>query len=120
VIINLGSNAIQHGARHRPVRIAVDGSAADVVHIEVHNEGGPIRADLLPHIFDPFRRARSAPKDGSAEGLGLGLFIAWEIVRSHGGDIRVTSTIAEGTTFRVTLPRTRGRHTTRPSTGAER
>jgi PAS domain S-box-containing protein len=106
VLINLGSNAIQHGTRDRPVRIAVDGSAADVVLLEVHNEGGPIPADLLPHMFDPFWRARSGRTDGSAQGLGLGMFIAREILHSHGGDLQVASTAAEGTTFRATLPRT--------------
>jgi signal transduction histidine kinase len=55
-------------------------------------------------IFDAFRQGRTnhAQRKG---GLGLGLFIAKEIVRSHGGLITVTSSEGEGTTFRVRLPR---------------
>jgi signal transduction histidine kinase len=76
------------------------------VTLRVHNTGAPIPPDVLPHVFDPFRRARTPnPADGAPAGLGLGLFIACEITRAHGGEIRVTSDAARGTTFVVTLPR---------------
>jgi signal transduction histidine kinase len=102
VISNLVGNALRHGNPHAPVRVSVrpDG---DNVRIDVHNEGPPIPRELLPKIFEPFRRA--ADSDRSDVGLGLGLFIAERIVAAHSGAIDVDSREAAGTTFTVTLPR---------------
>jgi signal transduction histidine kinase len=54
-------------------------------------------------IFAPFRGTRE--RQSNTSGLGLGIYIAREIVRSHGGTIGVTSSETAGTTFKVTLPR---------------
>lgn len=98
---NLAGNACQHGTPGTPVRVRVEGRP-DVVRVEVRNDG-VIPAELLPAIFDPFRRGARA---GSRRtGLGLGLFIAHEIARAHGGAIRVESSDADGTCFTVELPR---------------
>ena len=72
----------------------------------VHNHGEPIPADVLPFIFNPMGRfsQRSVIEHGPTEGLGLGLFIASEIVASHQGLIEVESTLEGGTVFRVTVP----------------
>jgi sigma-B regulation protein RsbU (phosphoserine phosphatase) len=56
-------------------------------------------------IFDPMVRQRTQGDDKNADGLGLGLYIAHEIVVAHGGTIGVTSTAKEGTTFTVRVPR---------------
>jgi sigma-B regulation protein RsbU (phosphoserine phosphatase) len=77
--------------------------AGEDVTIRVHNAGAPIPPDEIPHVFDAFRRGRSE-RDPQG-GLGLGLFIANQIVRSHGGHIDVASSDEHGTTFQVTLPR---------------
>lgn len=72
----------------------------------MNNQGTPVPPELLPVIFDPFRRGDQG--HGSlrrSKGLGLGLFITKTIVDAHGGSIEITSTAEEGTTFRVTLPR---------------
>jgi signal transduction histidine kinase/GAF domain-containing protein len=100
VLSNLVSNALQHGDPASPVRVAVDGRTNDVT-LTVRNSGPAIPPEALPHIFDPFRRASDK---GPHSGLGLGLFIASEAVRAHGGHIGVTSN-ERGTTFLVTLPR---------------
>ena len=74
----------------------------------VHNDGSPIPTELLPHIFEPFRRAaRLEPRRPArpSTNLGLGLHIVREIVDAHGGTIDVSSTITDGTTFAVHLPR---------------
>jgi signal transduction histidine kinase len=71
--------------------------------IEIQNRGA-IPAELLPVLFDPFRGAQR--KRNGAQGLGLGLFIIKEIVRSHGGEISVRSSEEEGTSFSLWLPRT--------------
>ena len=101
VATNIVGNAIHHGAPDQPVRVAVDGTQASVVTVAVSN-GGTIAPELLPHLFDPFRGRDRAP--GRHQGLGLGLFIAHQVVRAHGGRIDVHS--QDGTArFVVELPR---------------
>jgi PAS domain S-box-containing protein len=98
VVSNLLSNAIQHGAD--PVRVAARGER-ETVKIDVWNDGPPIPRETLATVFDPFRGG-----DGrKSKGLGLGLFIAAEVVRAHRGSISVDSDGERGTTFRVVLPR---------------
>ena len=97
-ISNLVGNAFEHG--RSLVTIRVD-STENEVAISVHNQGTAIPIDELPVLFEPFRK-----RDASSGGLGLGLFIVEEIARAHGGTATVHSTAEEGTTFRMTLPRT--------------
>src|SRR5713101_2337028 len=76
----------------------------EVFHaLEVHNEGPPIRKELLGTMFDPLVRGRSSTQDPT--GLGLGLFIVKEIASAHKGAVSVTSSEDSGTTFSVSLPR---------------
>jgi two-component system, sensor histidine kinase and response regulator len=101
VLSNLIGNALRHGTVSVPITVQLTGSAQEVV-ASVHN-GGHISADLMPRLFEPFlpgmgRRTR-------AEGLGLGLYIVQQIVRSHGGEVRVSSTPEAGTSFEISLPR---------------
>ena len=100
---NLVGNAVHHGARLSPIDFTVHGGEGEV-DIEVANQGEAIPPAVLPFIFDAFRQGRVA-HPSRAGGLGLGLFIAQEIARSHGGSITVASSASEGTTFRVRLPR---------------
>ena len=102
IITNLVGNALQHGDCTQPVQIAVDGCQSNQVTVSVTNGGAPISPDLIPHLFDPFRGGPRPP--GRNQGLGLGLFIAHQLVRAHGGTINVQS--QEGATrFCFTLPR---------------
>lgn len=103
VVSNLVGNAIQHGTRHGPIRIDARGEGHDVV-ISVHNEGPPIPQAALSDIFEPM--ARGGPQgQRRPSSLGLGLYIARQVVGAHGGRITVASTKGEGTTFRARLPR---------------
>lgn len=102
VASNLIGNAIQHSPPDTQVAVALVDRGRAGVALEVKNDGAPIPPELLPHLFDPFRHGNKR-----SSGLGLGLFIAAEVVRAHGGTIRVTSTAADGTTFTVELPRDR-------------
>ncbi|XXY44928.1 HAMP domain-containing sensor histidine kinase [Sorangium sp. So ce269] len=103
---NLIGNAIDYSPPDEPVQVELRGQDQAVV-LEVSNRGSPIPPDLLPVIFDPFRRGDQQHEDlRRSKGLGLGLFIAKAIVDAHGGAIEVTSTPEQGTTFRVMLPRT--------------
>lgn len=103
VVANLIGNAIRHGKPDGPIDVRLR-AQGDAVCLQIHNDGSPIPADLLPSIFDPFRR-HGISAGRNSDGLGLGLFIVRERVRAHSGEIGVQSTEAEGTTFSVTLPR---------------
>lgn len=102
ILSNLVGNALDYGPADVPVTLALHEEGADAV-LEVHNAGPAIPAEDLPHLFEPFRRgsAGAQPKGG----LGLGLYISSEIAKAHGGAIEVRSRDAEGTSFRVRLPR---------------
>ncbi len=69
------------------------------IEIEVGDNGHGIAAAILPRIFDPFFTTKEV-----GHGLGLGLFIVFEIVEEHGGSIAVKSTPGQGTTFLIRLP----------------
>lgn len=108
MVSNLLGNAIQHGDADQAVDISVNGSSADVL-LTVHNSGPPIPPNALPLLFDPLRRTAEAPDAAPAHrrsgSIGLGLYIAHQIVIAHGGAIAATSTADDGTTFTVRLPR---------------
>lgn len=69
------------------------------LEIEIRDNGQGIPAAVLPRIFDPFFTTKEV-----GHGLGLGLFIVFEIVEEHGGCIAVRSASGEGTTFFLRLP----------------
>ena len=114
VISNLLGNAVAHGTG--PVRVTCRDKGDEVV-TTVHNQGRPIPAAAIPTLFEPFTRAAPDVDGARAKGLGLGLYIAAEIVHAHGGTISVTSTADDGTTFTIRWPRRvpcRHRTTTQP------
>jgi len=95
---NLVSNAISHGDEEQPVVISGRHAGAGV-EISVRNGGKPIPAAQIEKLFMPFRRG-DASRGG--EGLGLGLYIALEIAKAHGGTIEVSSDdVATCFTFRM-------------------
>lgn len=102
VASNLIGNALQHGDSGEPIYVRLDGTDPERLLLSVANAGG-IAPDVLPHLFDPFR---AGPREARASGgLGLGLYIAQQIVRSHEGSVDVRSPDAAHTMFRVTVPR---------------
>ena len=96
---NLLTNAAQHGERSTPVTLKVR-AARNALRLDVHN-AGVIPADRLQVIFSPFSREQS---DQPRPGLGLGIYIASEIARSHGGTLGVTSSASDGTRFTFEMP----------------
>jgi Signal transduction histidine kinase len=105
VVSNLLNNAVQHGRPNIPVSLVAQGSPGSLA-FRVTNDGTPISPEHLASIFDPLVQI---PTDGEERprttNLGLGLFIAREIVLAHGGTIEATSSARDGTTFSVMLPR---------------
>jgi sigma-B regulation protein RsbU (phosphoserine phosphatase) len=98
---NLVGNAVMHGADDQPIRIDAATAGGEFV-LAVSNGGTPIPPAALAQLFQPFYRGKA--NDGGAQGLGLGLFIASEIARAHGGRIAVSSDAAETKfTFRMPL-----------------
>ena len=105
-ISNLLGNAIQHGSADFPVTLSLRGEKSHVI-IDVHNGGDPVPPGELQRIFDPLIRGSSAehPLTNRPGSIGLGLYIAREVAKSHGGRIDVRSTANEGTSFTIRLPR---------------
>jgi signal transduction histidine kinase len=99
---NLTVNAIKYGQANKPIRVSVIGRETDV-RIEVRNEGPAIPRATLAQMFQPLKRGLDEPSqsDGS---LGLGLYIASEIAKAHGGGIDARSEDTE-TVFSVSVPR---------------
>ncbi len=85
---NLLANAITHGAQDKPVYVKAC-LKDEVFELSVSNSGNPIPADQIKKLFEPFTREDIRP---SQQGLGLGLYIASEISRAHGGELIATST----------------------------
>jgi signal transduction histidine kinase len=106
MLSNLLGNAVKHGSPDGPICVNAAGSAKDV-RIEIHNEGPPIPVEKRRSIFEPLTRGAtqvSNPHD-SNRGIGLGLYIACEIAKAHGGALELARSDEEGTVFLVTLPK---------------
>jgi PAS domain S-box-containing protein len=102
VFSNLLGNAVEHATHGTAVVVRAHSDGEEVV-VDVTNRGNPIPADVMPFIFEPFRRARQREKSSTGN-IGLGLYIAHHIVQSKGGTLDAHS--ADGTTtFTVRLPR---------------
>jgi len=96
VVSNLLLNAVEHGPASSVAEATLSAANGDAV-LTVRNEGAPIPAELLPHLFEPFRRS-------DRRRVGLGLYITREIVVAHRGSIELRSTQA-GTMITVRIPR---------------
>jgi len=105
LLSNLLGNAVQHGEGHSPITVTAR-RGGNGVDIAVHNSGMAISPRLIPKLFDCLVQGAPGPRDAedNSTSLGLGLYIAREIIVAHGGTIEVCSTEAEGTTFTAHLP----------------
>jgi signal transduction histidine kinase len=102
LLSNLLSNALTYGSAAEPVRVRAE-VVDSVFELSVCNAGKPIPATVIDGIFKPFARGASGPDQ---QGLGLGLFIASEIARAHGGTLTATSGPDETRfTFRMPVDR---------------
>jgi signal transduction histidine kinase len=99
-LANLVANAVKYGGGG-PVVLTLAGDAERLT-ITCVDEGIGIDPALLVGIFERFERAAPVRNYG---GLGLGLYVAREIARAHGGDVSVASTPGAGSTFTLSLPR---------------
>ena len=104
VVLNLISNAFKFTFEGEiAVRLhAVDGH----IELSVKDTGTGIPAEELPKVFDRFHRVEGA-QGRSFEGTGIGLALVQELVKQHGGSVRVESVVGLGSTFVVAIPRGR-------------
>jgi signal transduction histidine kinase len=102
VLHNLLSNAVKYSPPEKPIQVRVQQNGDEAI-VSVQDEGSGIAEEDLAHIFDRFYRTRHSRR-GKAEGLGLGLYIAREIVEQQGGRIWCESQQGEGSIFFFSLP----------------
>ena len=99
VMINIITNAIQSMSSSGRLLIASRYLLEqDDIEMEIRDSGKGISPEYLDHIFDPFFTTKEE------SGTGLGLWVSYGIVKNHGGNIRVQSTVGTGTAFFITLP----------------
>jgi signal transduction histidine kinase len=103
VLINLVSNAVKFTPQGGYVAIeATPGTDGDVL-ITVSDTGAGIAADEIQEVLKPFMRSRDAERR-QVPGTGLGLHLAQELMKLHGGALALRSTIGEGTVVTISIP----------------
>jgi signal transduction histidine kinase len=99
-ITNVIDNGIKHGGS---VTVALQECSAIAVRIEISDDGPGIAPELLDKVFEPFFKVDNARSSSGRPGFGLGLSIAREIVRAHGGEIELFPHAPHGLTVRISL-----------------
>lgn len=107
VLLNLFNNAFYavnerkklQGGSYEPVVSLATKKIGDRVQISVGDTGNGIPGNIVEKIFQPFFTTKP-----TGQGTGLGLSLSYDIVKAHGGEIKVESNEGEGTTFKVNLP----------------
>ncbi len=102
VFTNLLSNAIKFSPNGSKMQVSIFENDS-FVHVQIRDQGIGIPAKEIPYIFEKMYRASNSTKI-SVKGTGLGLYITSQIVKAHGGKIKVKSKIGTGTEFTVLLP----------------
>jgi PAS domain S-box-containing protein len=102
-LLNLIENAVTYTPAGGEVRVKTEQTLTGT-SLEISDSGVGIRADYLPHIFEPFYRSPDVRRSFQT-GTGLGLSIVKKVVEAHQASIDVQSTLGEGTTFRIHFPR---------------
>ncbi|HEV2934114.1 MAG TPA: HAMP domain-containing sensor histidine kinase [Streptosporangiaceae bacterium] len=101
LVTNLIDNAVRHNDAHGWVQVAT-GTRDGMAFIDVANGGPVIPAELVPSLFEPFRRL--SERSGSPDGTGLGLSIVWSVAAAHGGQATARPRPAGGLDVSVSLP----------------
>jgi signal transduction histidine kinase len=100
--MNILGNAVKYTPEGRSIAVTTT-SSADEFLINIRDTGIGIPEAELPRIFEKFYRCAATQE---VQGSGVGLATALQAIRLHGGDIRVTSKVGEGTQFSIVIPRT--------------
>jgi two-component system, OmpR family, sensor kinase len=103
VLLNIAGNAVQYTPQGGQVTFSLR-KVAERARVVISDTGPGIPAVDLPHIFERFYRSEKSRKRSFNGGFGLGLSIAFWIIRNHGGTIEVASDEGKGSTFTLWLP----------------
>ena len=103
VLVNLLSNAEKYSGDHREIEVALE-SKADAIEVRVFDRGLGVPSGCEEKIFDQFYRAHDSLGSG-IQGSGLGLTLARQIARSHGGEVIYQAREGGGSCFALRLPR---------------
>ena len=99
-LANLISNAISYGGS---ANVSMTAGAPGMVEIAIEDDGPGIPPDEIPRVFEPFHRLEQS-RNRETGGVGLGLPIARNMLRAHGGDVVLSNRPAGGVRALVTLP----------------
>ncbi len=102
IVLNLISNAFKFTFEGAITVSLAD--AGENVELRIRDTGVGIPAEELPRLFDRFHRIENT-RSRTHEGSGIGLALVQELVKLHGGFVKVTSTVGEGSTFLVSIPK---------------
>ena len=101
-LTNIVENSVKYNRPGGSVRVSLNSDFNNFV-VTIEDTGIGIPEDAIPHLFERFYRVDKA-RSRQTGGSGLGLSIAYEIVKSHGGEIRVSSKLNVGSVFRIRIP----------------
>ena len=101
VVVNFVNNAVKYAPLSEEIHLIVE-KLDDRIKVSVKDFGEGIASEIQPFLFDRYYRANHNGKKYS--GLGLGLYISSEIIKRHGGEIGVESSVGEGSSFWFTIP----------------
>jgi len=101
VLINIVNNALQAlpDGRGKILLSTSCNQDTDSIVVECRDDGIGIPPEIMKDIFKPFFTTKEVGK-----GTGLGLYVSYEIIKKHAGEIRVSSEVGKGTTFTIELP----------------
>ncbi len=105
VVQNLLSNAVKFSLNGKSIEVRLSERLSQI-RLTIKDQGIGIPEKEIPYIFEKMYRATNSEKI-SVKGTGLGLYIASQIVKAHGGQIKVKSVVDKGTAFTVILPKNR-------------
>lgn len=100
-ITNIVDNGVKHGTG---VMVTLSSQPPDSVRIDISDDGPGIPENLREKVFEPFFKGDSARPSSDKAGFGLGLSIARDVVRSHGGNVQLLDNHPRGLTVRLSLP----------------
>jgi signal transduction histidine kinase len=103
ILENLCNNAVKYGSLDEPVEILIEENLSNVF-LKVHNQGPVISPEEQKLIFKQFHRSSNVLQHGR-EGWGIGLTLVRGVAEAHGGSVEVESSLEEGTTFTVKIPK---------------
>jgi signal transduction histidine kinase len=101
VVTNLVDNAIKYSQDERPVEMVLSQTSDGLLELAIRDYGIGIPPERREHIFERYYQAHG---DGYRSGLGLGLYVSYQIIKLHGGEIRAEFPDEGGTRFVVQLP----------------